>query len=167
MEALQKLGIDFLSILIHLVNFGILIGVLTKFLYRPTKDFLEKRQKTIEDNLHEAERIKNTFQEEFSKKEKETAKKMAQLDADIAAQREQAEKHAHELIAEAEMQKEKLMKEAKAVISEMKEDLHDTVEAEVLKRIEKTVLAVLKDSVSPEVVQKNIAKEWELLKQKV
>jgi len=166
MDALQKLGIDFLSILIHLVNFGILIGVLTKFLYRPTKEFLEKRQKTIEENLSEAERIKNTFQEEFSKKEKETQEKMTQLDADIAAQREQAEKHAHTLISEAENQKEKLMKDAKAVISEMKETIHEDVESEVLKRIEQTVLAVLKDSVSKEVVQKNIAKEWETLKQK-
>ena len=42
---MEKLGIEPQLLLAQLVNFGIIIFVLSKFLYKPILDMLEKRKK--------------------------------------------------------------------------------------------------------------------------
>lgn len=55
MDALQNLGIDFKVLLAQTVNFGIVLFLLTKFLYKPIIHTLESRKKKIETGLKNAE----------------------------------------------------------------------------------------------------------------
>ena len=64
MEGLANLGINTQSLIIYIVNFGILVLVLNRYLFKPLAGFLDKRQNNIKQSLEEA----NTIQVEFQKK---------------------------------------------------------------------------------------------------
>jgi len=55
---MDKLGIEPKLILAQLVNFGIIMFVLTKLLYKPILSMLEKRRKKIEEGLALTEKMK-------------------------------------------------------------------------------------------------------------
>ncbi len=58
MEALQALGINLPSLLWHTFNFLLLVGLLTKFLYRPVVRMLDERSSRIAESMERAEAIK-------------------------------------------------------------------------------------------------------------
>jgi len=53
----EALGISLLEIIFAIVNFLILVGVLTKFLYKPTIAMFDRRKATIKQTLENAEAI--------------------------------------------------------------------------------------------------------------
>ena len=63
MELLSKLGIDWKLLLAQVVNFGILLGVLTVFVYRPLLDLLDARRERIAKAMEDAGRIEGQKKE--------------------------------------------------------------------------------------------------------
>ena len=66
----MPLNIDFQQICLHLLNFAILFTGLYLILYKPVKDFMNKRQehykdmeKKADDNKAEAEELKKSYEE--------------------------------------------------------------------------------------------------------
>lgn len=128
------LNIDWQQILLHLFNFVLLFAILYYFLYKPVKDFMEKRmeyyQKLDDDaksNLEASEKTKKEYVEklaavddEISKKREAARKELEQVRADKIKQAElEAEKimeHAHQNI---EREHTKMLKEARSEISDM------------------------------------------------
>lgn len=107
------LNIDWQQILLHLFNFVILFAVLYFLLYKPVKDFMEKRTeyyKKLEDdtksNLEISEKTKNEY-----------AQKLAKVDEEIAEKKEAARKEIEEVnvikIKQAEQQAEHILSEAR------------------------------------------------------
>ena len=62
---IEALGISLLELVFYLINFLILVGVLTKFLYKPFMDVLEKRKEAIQDAFDNAEMINRRADEIF------------------------------------------------------------------------------------------------------
>jgi F-type H+-transporting ATPase subunit b len=58
MEILETLGLTTADFLWHLVNFIVLIVLLTYFLYRPVTAMLEERTRRIQESLEAAERAR-------------------------------------------------------------------------------------------------------------
>ena len=71
MEALEKLGINPMSILLYLINLGSVLLVLTYLLYKPVLGFLDKRRKQISDSIQEAEILRDKFDSTLKTAEKE------------------------------------------------------------------------------------------------
>ncbi|MCL5675580.1 MAG: F0F1 ATP synthase subunit B [Patescibacteria group bacterium] len=66
---MEKLGIQPVMLLMQLINFVILVAVLTKFLYKPVLKLIDERRKKIEEGLALAEKMK--VKEEELRKERE------------------------------------------------------------------------------------------------
>lgn len=130
----MPLNIDWQQILLHLFNFVVLFAILYFLLYKPVKQFMDKRTeyyKDLEDevkaNLAESEKVKAEYTEKLSSVEaeivhhKEIARK--ELDASLEARKKQAEDEAAKIIADArntaEREREKILKEAQGEIAEM------------------------------------------------
>lgn len=86
--------INFLQVLLQIVNFAILVAVLTKFLYKPILKILEARAQKIQEGLEAAEksleekaRTQEAKTEILAKTEKEAADILdaARIDAKKAA----------------------------------------------------------------------------------
>ena len=160
MEALQKLGIDGWSILLYLVNMGILLGVLTKFLYRPLLKFMDERRDIVRKNLQETELLKTKFTEESKRQTQETKDLLVKMQSEVAAAKAQAEVRAKELIAEADTRREQMLEEARRQVEETKKGILKEVEKETQKRIEQTILHVLKNKIPADIVKSSVEAAW-------
>lgn len=131
------LNIDWQQILLHLFNFTILAGGLYFLLYKPVKDFMEKRmayyqgmEETAAKKLEEAESL-----------EKEYQGRLQQIDAKISEKKEQTVKETEELVnaalEDARKQKEKIIADAR----EMAQTEREKILAETREDIVKLALA--------------------------
>lgn len=160
MDALQKLGIDGWSILLYLVNMGLLLALLTKFLYRPLLKVMDDRRETVRKNLQETELLKTKFAEESKRQAQETKDLLVKMQSEVAAAKAQAEVRAKELIAEADTRREQMLEEARRQVDETKKGVLKEVEKETQKRIEQTILHVLKNKIPADVVKSSVEAAW-------
>lgn len=58
MEKLLNLGIDPWSILVYLLNTGVVLTVLTYLLYKPMLKFIDQRRQQILNNIDQAQIFK-------------------------------------------------------------------------------------------------------------
>lgn len=128
------LNVDWQQILLHLFNFIILAGGLWLLLYKPVKNFMEKREahyKEIDDAANEKLAAADAEQQKYSglieKAQDEAAelKKKAMADADLAAKAHiaNAEQEKQRIIDDArraaQAEKNKVLQETNAQIEEM------------------------------------------------
>lgn len=128
------LNIDFQQIFLHLLNFTILTAGLYFLLYKPVKDFMDKRisyyqemDKKAEVKLSEAEACRAEYRQELqnmeekiAKREEESAQKSIQAsEAERQRAKEQAEKMIQNAKEEAERTREKIIEDARKDVAEM------------------------------------------------
>ena len=106
------LNIDWQQILLHLFNFSILVGGLYLLLFKPVKNFMDKRAKHYQDmETAAAEREKATRELEASMQQRQAALD-AELDEKRAAARE-AETYAQQQRDAAREQADKIVAAAR------------------------------------------------------
>ncbi|PIQ79100.1 hypothetical protein COV81_03205 [Candidatus Peregrinibacteria bacterium CG11_big_fil_rev_8_21_14_0_20_41_10] len=160
MEGLSNLGINGYSILIYLVNFGLLISVLTYFLYRPVLGFLDQRRQHIKDKIHEADKIKDEFAQKL--KEMEAAKEAAQVELqhELEQMKKYVDQKRTELVTEMEKEREVLLTKANAEIDKRKNELVSDVEKSLLVLMKKIVLEIVHNKVPEDVIQSSVNDAW-------
>lgn len=130
----MPLNIDLQQILLHWMNLAILTGGLYFLLFKPVKQFIEKREahyreldKQAEDKLAQAEQLKADCQAKLDTADDEIRQERAhaQQAAALAAQEqlEQAQKQAEHIVAkakaEAEQSKERAIRESQREMREL------------------------------------------------
>jgi F-type H+-transporting ATPase subunit b len=99
MEALSALGLNPVNLLIHVVNFLLLLAVLRFTLYRPVLRMLDERAARVRESMERAEYIK---------REAERA------DQERAARLEEARRQAQQIVAQANQMAERILAERRA-----------------------------------------------------
>jgi F-type H+-transporting ATPase subunit b len=89
------MNFDWTTFLLELFNFFILLWILRRFLYRPVLEVIQARQRKIEDQLRQAEQsrteahtAREACEQRLAAWEKEKARAYAELEKEIAAERE-------------------------------------------------------------------------------
>jgi len=113
MELLSKLGIDWKLLLAQVVNFGILLGVLTAFVYRPLLDLLDARRERIAKAMEDAGRIEGQKKEMEQIRIKELQKIDQEAGAFLERAKEQAEKIKADILQVASKEAEGLLAKGK------------------------------------------------------
>lgn len=131
------LNINFTQIFLHLLNFLILFAILYFLLYKPVKNFMEKREKTYKDmddeardNLKASEETKVQYETKMAEAESEinqmkTASRQEiekNRESQLTAAKDEAERILKEARDQANREKQKILSEAQAEISEMVTD---------------------------------------------
>lgn len=138
------LNIDWQQILLHLFNFVILFGILYFLLYKPVKQFMEKRTQYYK-KLDDEAKLNHANSE---KAKEEYLKKLASAEEEISAQKEKAHKELDEVSAvrvkQAEEEAEKIIAEARQVLdkerAKMMKQVQDEISDMVVSATEKIVL---------------------------
>lgn len=115
------LNIDLQQILLHLCNFVILAGGLYFLLYKPVKNFMDKRlagYQAMEDQAREKEKHAEALEAEYRKRLDEAE---TEIDAKKAQAARDAEKLAALTLDEARKQKEQILEEARQAAAAEKE----------------------------------------------
>lgn len=128
------LNIDWQQILLHLMNFAILAGALYFLLYKPVKDFMDKRQAHYQEldeeakkKIAEADALKASYEDQLAKARDAIAAERAQAakdnreaaDRQLAEARKQADRIIAEARAEAERDNERLLHDSQAAMKEL------------------------------------------------
>lgn len=128
------LNIDIQQICLHLLNVAILIFGLYMLLYKPVKDFMEKRETYYRDldeqanaRLAEAERNRAACQERLDKMNEELDRRRREAVEELklltARRKGEAEQQAEKILSharqEAQHEREKILEEARGEISEL------------------------------------------------
>lgn len=141
------MDIQWTQILFQAINFSVVLGALTYFLYKPVLNIFDERSKKIAAGQKAAEAAleeKEALETKRAKMESELKKERAKV---LKQAQEEAKEKASEIIAqakkEAKTEKTKLMtaweKEKAALLKEAKQDMTDAVIAVSAKVIGKSL----------------------------
>ena len=108
-----------ITTLIQVVNFLILIGLLSRFLFKPLQSFLAQRAEGIEKSLAEA----RLARESAAKAQEEYRGQLLAAQREAAALREQAQR-------EVEAERQRLLKESREEAQRVLEDAKASIETE-------------------------------------
>lgn len=161
MEALAKIGIDLWSVLLYVINTGLLVGVLTYLLYKPVIGFLDKRRASIKESLDEAEEMRRAFEEKTAQMHMAEKEMRAAFEKELADGRRYVEEMKAKLTAEMQEQKQQMMEKAMADIASEKERLMANVRSDVLATMQKALTSILLTRVPEEVITASVQEEWD------
>lgn len=160
MEVLYTLGIDPWAVLMYLANFGLLVVVLTAFLYKPILKFLDERREIVRKDLEEVGTLREALTKEKARSESESRLMAAEAAREIASVKTEAGVKSRELLSEAEERRASMISEAEAEIADRKRQLVGEVEADLLQKIEAITMRVLREKVPAETVEASVKEAW-------
>ncbi len=121
---MESLGLHVPSLIIYLVNFGLLLGLLYLFAYKPILRMMDQRSDRIRESLEAAERARD----ESARSQEDTQQKLneARLEGQrlIDQAREMAERYRNE-------EADKARQEAEAFVARAREDIQRERDAAV------------------------------------
>lgn len=121
MEAINSLGINAKLLIAQIINFLILLFLLSKFLYRPIVNMLDSRTKTIEKSLADAKKIEEDLKNTEETSQASLAQAQEEAKKIIGDAKKSADEEAKKLILLAEKRSSEIGEKAKAEIQEEKE----------------------------------------------
>lgn len=99
---MESLGLDFKILIAQIINFGLLLFILKRVLYKPVIDLLDQRRKKIEETL------------ENSKKAEERLIQIEEKQKEILQQAQQrAENEREEMLKLTRLEKQRILQEAR------------------------------------------------------
>ena len=146
----MPLNIDFLQVLLHMLNFVILAGGLTFLLFKPRNKFLENRKAHFE----KLERDNAESAETNAKAKAEYEQKLSNAEAEIAEMKQNAEKDmasaAEGYINDAKDKASTLLKAAETEAENRKQHILDAAQTEIGELVISAAQKLLSDTVTPE-----------------
>lgn len=160
MDIFINLGIDWQSVIVYVVNFGILVAILAYFFTGPLLKMIDERKETIQNNLEEAERIKNEFMAEKKKADAEKEALKVEMVQEMSKLKKELDLRRKEQEEKLELRKAKMMEEVRSIVAEEKGNILKRAEQQTLDLIEKVVLHVVSNNVPENVVKSSVQEAW-------
>ena len=146
----MPLNIDFLQILLHMLNFVVLAGGLTFLLFKPVNKFLDARsaqfaeaEKKNRDDAEENEKLRASYEE-----------KLREADAEIAERKKSAEKESADIsavyIKEAREKAARIIRKAENDAEARKAHILQSAQAEIGELVVTATEKLLSSTASPE-----------------
>ncbi len=148
----------------QVVNFGVLIFVLNRFLYRPILKIVESRNRKIEDSIKAAE---ESFKEKAKLSElKKLAVAEAQIEAVkiVEAAKHQADSAGKQIVAEAQIEAETAVAKKMTLLSDKLEQEEKRLQDRISSLVITTTRQVLKTSLGKEEQQRIVDRQIKELK---
>ena len=124
-------GINWHLLIIQAVNFGLLLALLTYFLYQPVLRIIDERQQKIADGVRISEEAAQRLVEAKAEGEGLVGTAAREAEGLVAAARNRADERGNEIVKAAEARADALMKEAAARAEEDKRQVMLESEREV------------------------------------
>lgn len=147
-QLIHAFGIDVKLIIVQIINFVILVAVLTYFLYKPVLKVLAEREEKITQGIKDAEAAAEA--KASAENEKQTILTAAHAEAESVAQKAKsfADVKSDEIIAEARTKADSVISDAQSKGAEIKAQAHKESEAEIAKVAVLAAEKILKEKTS-------------------
>ncbi|HCC05209.1 TPA: ATP synthase F0 subunit B [Patescibacteria group bacterium] len=142
-QLINTFGIDWKILIVQIVNFGILLGILSYVLYRPLVNLIESRRAQIIKGVADAERAESALRDVDSKKTDILANASLEAEKIVATARETGKVKEAELLKEGQQKYERMLVEASMKSEEIKrsalEESREEISRLIVLGIEKTL----------------------------
>lgn len=130
-ELFSAFGIDWKLLLIQAVNFGVLLSVLTYFLYKPILRIIDERREKVAEGVRTAEAAAQRLAD--AQKEGKDIVGSASREAEqlVASARSRADEKGSEIVRAAEMKAQATLKDAEMRAEEAKRQALDESSKEI------------------------------------
>ncbi len=160
MDALAKLGIDAWGLVLYLVNFGILLVLMQRFVYKPLVKKLDERRDTIHSDVEAAKSMRSELEMQREQEAEERKKREQALDERVQSVKASVREDAKKMLTEAEAQRDSILAQASQVADERVASTISDAEREIISRMNKVVRHVLQDAVSEKDIETSVEKSW-------
>lgn len=156
---MEQLGIEPKLLLAQIVNFGIIMFVLTKVLYKPILEMLEKRRTEIQKGLDLTRKMEEEEQKQNEKREKlmDQARKDVRKLLDEAAVNGRAREK--EIVDEARKEATEIIEKARSEVEKIKSDAMQDVKKQSVDMAVAMASRLTRDILDKDVQHKLIAKQ--------
>ncbi|PIR43505.1 hypothetical protein COV24_02375, partial [candidate division WWE3 bacterium CG10_big_fil_rev_8_21_14_0_10_32_10] len=96
MDQIGRLGIDFYSLIVYFVNFGVIYFFAGKYIVKPLIKNIDTRTKKIQSSLEEANELKKQIEEDQKALKTEKREYSLKLNAQITKIKQELNKEAQE-----------------------------------------------------------------------
>lgn len=134
-QLFEAFGIDWRLLLINAINFGILLGGLSYFLYKPLTCALEERREKMAKGVADAHEAERKLAEIEDARGEMLAKAGQEADTIVSEARDAGAKKAKEIVGAAEGSAQRVLSDAQAQASEMKREAIAESKEEVARMI--------------------------------
>lgn len=166
---LDALGITLSGLIFTIVNFFILIFILTKFLFKPFLGALEKRKQTIKESFDNAEAVNKEADERYEKYMEKISHAEEEGRGIVKAAKDRADDQAKLIVDEAKEEAAKIHaqaqrdveREKEQALSEMREQISSLAILAAEQILEKEITPEGQDQIIDSVLEKAGASEWQ------
>jgi F-type H+-transporting ATPase subunit b len=144
MKFLGQLGIDIKLLIAQIINFGLLLWLLKRFLYRPIINRIEKDEKELEEAQTQKEQLKKEKEIFLQQKKKEIQEAEKQAKEIIKEAESIAEKIKQRTQEEGKKLKEQIIRQSSLEIQSQKKNLEKELQLEIAQKIKKNLLNSMK-----------------------
>lgn len=135
MEIFHAFGIDYRLLIIQIVNFGVLLLVLWKFLYTPLLKMMDERQAAIHKGVTDAQEAAEKLAQAEAEKKVLLTKAAHDAESMSERSRKEAADRERQAVLDAEAKAARIMKEAESKSEEMKKQALSQAEQEIAKLV--------------------------------
>jgi len=160
MDIFSNLGIDWNSVIVYVVNFGILVAIIAYFFTGPILKMIDERRDTIKNNLDEAERIKKHFMKEKEKSDAEKEELKAEVERELSDLNKEMADRRKKLEEELDQKKSKMLEDVRGIVEDEKGNILKNAEKEILILIEKVVLHIVSNKIPEASVRESVEDAW-------
>lgn len=160
MDKLLSLGIDPWQMLLYLVNTGLVIFILSRYLYKPILNIIDKRKEAIINNIEEAKNLQDEFEKKVTESERRRKESEEKLKEELKKLEKYTEQKRSELIAEMDQVRNDLMERTHKEIEERKANLIQEAEETIKGLMTRIILEIVENKVPEEVIQESIHSAW-------
>lgn len=144
-EVVKVFGLDYKLFIVQLINFGIVVFILTKLLYKPVLKAIDERRQVIEEGVNNA-RLSVEIKDN-ALKEAEGVKQDAKNHATklIDESKHELSVYKAKMIEEAEKEKARLINEAKLNAEKVRESMIESSREQIAKMAVLSAEKILKE----------------------
>jgi F-type H+-transporting ATPase subunit b len=166
---IEALGISLKEFIFYMINFLILVGVLTKFLYKPFLGMLEERKKRIQDAFDSAEMMNRRADEKMANYTARIAKVEEEGREIIKEAKQRAEAQAADIISEANEKASQIVAAAQRQIELDKQKAMDDMKQHVAalammaaeKIVERDIAQIGQEQIVDEIIEQAGSGQWQ------
>jgi len=131
MEFFGKLGIDGTKLVFQIINFGIVLYLLNRWMYKPLLGILAKRKQEVADTLARAEKAQEESEQAKDRLEEELAEAREKAGEIVTRAEKQASETRKNAQEEAMAQAEEIVTQGKKAVEAEKEGLMNSLQKDI------------------------------------
>lgn len=165
----EALGVNLIQFVFYLINFLILVGLLTKFLYKPFLNLMDTRKQSIRDALDNAELTNRRADEKMENYNRQIAKVEEEGREIIKQAKAQAESQAADIIEDAHAKADAMIvsaekqieRERQKALADMKQQVAMLALLAAEKIVERSIGQVGQDQIVDEIIEQAGTRQWQ------